>query len=249
VPKHSLLCVFAHPDDENPIGPLLARSAAEGHDVHLISITSGQKGYRPHFDMAAGEALGAIREEEQRAACRALGIHEPFLLGFEDQGISSPPVAEQVAARVREIVNQTRADVLLSWGPDGLTGHIDHRMASNIAACVFQQQARLAYRPRKLYFITFPESRFLANRDPLNRRREFLTVSDEFITTEIDCRDHLAAGLRAIQCHKTQWRPERMVQVHEMYAKLFEGRVYLRLALARVPRPSLRESSIFEGLE
>jgi LmbE family N-acetylglucosaminyl deacetylase len=250
VTKHSLLAVFAHPDDETSVGPLLARYAAEGHDVYLVSITSGQKGFRPHCNMPVGDELGAVREGELRCAAHALGVHEPYLLGFQDQGISTHAVAEEVAARLREIIDQTKPDVLLTWGPDGITGHPDHRMTSNIATVVFQQQGRLAHKPRKLYCLVFPESRFAADPDPLLRKRLFLTVSDDFVTTEIDCRAHLAPALAAIQCHKTQWRPERMLQVHEMYARVFDGRVFLRLALSRVPAPrEARETSLFEGLD
>ncbi|HEY1203530.1 MAG: PIG-L family deacetylase [Bryobacteraceae bacterium] len=248
--KHSVLAFFAHPDDETSSGPLLARCAAEGHDVYLASVTSGQKGFRPHFNMPAGDRLGAVREDELRCAARALGIHEPYLFGFQDQGISTHSVAEEVAARLREIVEETKADVLLTWGPDGITGHPDHRMASNIAAVVFGQQGRLVHKPRKLYFVAFPESRFAADSDPLKRQRPFLTLSDEFVTTEIDCREYLAPALAAIQCHKTQWQPERMLEVHRMYERMFDGRVYLRLAVSRVPsRHDGREASLFEGLE
>jgi LmbE family N-acetylglucosaminyl deacetylase len=123
-------------------------------------------------------------------------------------------------------------------------------MASNIAAVVFGQQGRLVHKPRKLYFVAFPESRFAADSDPLKRQRPFLTLSDEFVTTEIDCREYLAPALAAIQCHKTQWQPERMLEVHRMYERMFDGRVYLRLAVSRVPsRHDGREASLFEGLE
>ncbi len=249
MPKHSLLAIFAHPDDENGVGPLLASYAAEGHDVWLVSITSGQKGYRAHFGMPVGDELGRVREDELRCSARALGIHEPFLLGYQDQGIAPSAVAEEVAAKLRDIIAQTRADVLLTWGPDGITGHIDHRQCCAITTCIFQQQAKLAYKPRKLYFLCFPESLFLANPDPLDRKRHFLTVSDEFITTIVDTRDCLDAGLKAMQCHKSQWRPERMVQVHGMYVRLFGAKAYLRLELTRLPRPTAIETSLFEGLD
>ncbi len=166
--------------------------------------------------MPAGDGLGAVREDELRCAARALGIHEPYLPGFQDQCISTHAVAEKVAARLRQIVEETKADVLLTWGPDGITGHPDHRMASNIASVVFQQQGRLVHKPRKLYFVVFPESRFAADADSLKRRRSFLTVSEEFVTTEIDCRGYLAPALAAIQCHKAQWLAERMREVHGM---------------------------------
>jgi LmbE family N-acetylglucosaminyl deacetylase len=249
VPKHSLLAIFGHPDDESGVGPMLARYAAEGHDVWLVSITSGQRGFRAHFNMPIGDELGRVREEELRCSARALGIHEPFLLGYQDQGIAPSSVAEEVAGKLRDIIAQTRADVLLSWGPDGITGHIDHRMSSALASCVFQQQAALAYKPRKLYFLAFPESLFLANPDPLDRKRHFLTVSDEFVTTVIDTREYLDVGLKAMQCHKSQWRPERMAQVHQMYTRLFGAKAYLRLELTRVKRPTAIETSVFEGLD
>lgn len=249
MPKYSLLAVFAHPDDESSVGPMLARYAAEGHAVHLVSITSGQKGYRPHFNMPTGAGLGAVRETELREAARALGIREPVLFGFEDQGISTNEAAQQVASRLRDLIAETRADVLVTWGPDGITGHPDHRMASNITEVVFQQQSLLAYKPSKLYYIAFPESRFAADPNPLNRKSLFLTVSDEFITTEVDCREYLAAGLSSIQCHKSQWRAARMLEVHGMYDRVFLGRAYLRLALSRVRiRTEGREESVFEGL-
>jgi LmbE family N-acetylglucosaminyl deacetylase len=205
---HSILAVFAHPDDETSVGPMLARYAGQGHPVYLASLTSGQKGVRPDYGLAAGEELGSVREEELRCACRQLGIHEPFLLRFQDQGIASPAVIEQVAARLRELVDQTRAEVIVTWGPDGITGHPDHRAAGDIATLVFQQQGLLRHTPRKLYYVALPESRLAEMPEALGRNRTFYPVSDAFITTQVDCREHIEAGLRAIECHQSQWSPE-----------------------------------------
>jgi LmbE family N-acetylglucosaminyl deacetylase len=247
--KPAALAIFAHPDDETLIGPLIARYAHEGHDFHVISITSGQKGVRPHYGLAAGEELGAVREEELRCSCRALGAREPILLGFQDQGIGSPAAIDQVAARVRAIINQTRPDVILSWGPEGLTGHVDHCVSSGIATLVFQRPSVLEHQPRKLYYITFPESRFLKTPDPMNRRKPMFFVADEYITTEVDCRAYVAQAEAAIDCHNTQWRPERKQELKKMYADFFGGRVWLRLAMSRSGYPAQRESCIFERLD
>lgn len=246
---HSILAVFAHPDDETSVGPMLARYAREGHAVYLVSVTSGQKGVRPDYGLAKGDELGAVREQELRCACRQLGIHEPFLLRFQDQGIASSAVIEQVAARLRELIDLTRADVVVTWGPDGITGHIDHRVTGEIATLVFQQQSLLRYKPRKLYYVALPESRLAGMPEPLRRGRLIYTVSDVFITTEVDCREDVEAGLGAIECHRTQWGPERMKQMKEMYARVHGGRVFLRLAVSSVPHPNGRETSILDGLE
>jgi len=244
--KHSILAVFAHPDDEMSVGALLARLAAGGHDVYLASVTSGQKGARAHAGIPAGEALGRAREEELRCAALQLGIHEPFLLGFEDQGIAAPAVMEQVARRLRLIFEETRPDVVITFGPDGVTGHPDHRITGEIATLVFQQQGLLAHKPRKLYYVALPESLF--ERHPLGRERTLYTVSDVFITTEIDCRDSLEASLRALECHRSQFAPELMSRLRDLHAELLAGRVFLRLALSAGGSPGSRERSIFEGL-
>ncbi len=249
MPKHSILAVFAHPDDETTSGPLLAKYARAGHDVYLASITSGQKGVRKHFGMMAGAELAAVREGELRCAAAQLGIHEPFLLGFEDQGISGTAAAVEVAKAVRGVIEQTRPDVIVTWGPDGITGHVDHRAASDVATLVFQQQGLLEHKPRKLYYVAFPESRFELTPAALRRGRTLYSVSDAFITTEEDCGECIEAAIGAIECHKSQWAPDFMEQFKEMYRRVFAGRVYLRLALSfGISKNGRRESSILDGL-
>ncbi len=249
MPKHSILAVFAHPDDEMGVSALLAKYAREGHDVYLASVTSGQKGVRAHFGMPAGNELGAVREGELRCAARQLGIHEPFLLGYQDQGISSTHMVDEIAGRVRELFEQTLADVVITWGPDGITGHVDHGATGGIVTLAFQQQGLLHHKPRKLYYLVLPESRILEVPAPLRRGRPLHTVSDPFITTEVDCREFLEPGLRAIECHRSQFAPERMKQFKEMNSRVFRDRISLRLALSTVPPPTGREDSILTGLE
>ncbi len=246
--RRSILGIFAHPDDETTVGPLVARYAQSGNDVYLVSITSGQKGIRPHANVPAGPELGRMREDELRCAARALGAHEPFLLGCEDQGIAPTSVSEHVLVKLREIIEETLADVVLTFGPDGLTGHPDHRIACDLATVAFQEQGRLRHKPRKLYYVAFPESRLAGSPDPLNRRRPFYMVSDAFLTTVLDCRAWLPAALAAIECHKTQWSPQRMLEIKGVYTRLLDGCVYLRLALSTAPAAT-RETCILEGLD
>ena len=228
---HTLLAVFAHPDDEFTVGPLLARCAAEGHRAFLASITSGQKGAAPHAGIPPGDALGALREEELRRAAAALGIPEPLLLGFQDQGITTPDVADAVAGRLRSIIADLHPDVLITLGPDGITGHPDHRAASAIVTEVFQERRRLAWWPRKLYYTALPDSLLGAIPPPFDARLR--TTADAFITTVVDCRAWLDAAGAAIRCHRTQWTPERMDQFDSLNRTVLGGRVHLRLAMAK----------------
>jgi LmbE family N-acetylglucosaminyl deacetylase len=246
--KRCILAVFAHPDDETSVGPLLAKYAGEGHEVYLVSFTSGQKG-AAHTNIPPGEQLGSVREGELRCAAERLGIHQPLLFRFQDQGICDPVVMEKAAERLRAVINQTKPDVLITFGPGGLTGHLDHIAASEITTHVFQQQGLLQHRPKKLYYVAFPESRLQNVSDSLESRRPLHLVSDCFITTEIDCRAFLEKAYAAIQCHKTQFPPQRMAWLKEMFSKILEGRAFLRLALSTAPFPRERETSLFEGFE
>jgi LmbE family N-acetylglucosaminyl deacetylase len=247
--KHTLLYLGAHPDDETTLAPLLGKAVKDGHRVHIVTITSGQRGVRPHFGMEAGEALGEIRAEEFRASVRTLGATQAWLLGYQDGAIAALDPFWDIVGSVRRVVNEVKPDVIVTFGPDGLTGHLDHRTASEVATIVFQRRWLLECEPKKLYYYGFPESVFGGDANPINRKRDFLLVSDQFITTVVDCSDVAENSLRSLECHKSQWRPERMEQLKYVYRDLMRGRVYLRLALTTLPWPSKRERDIFEGLD
>ena len=71
-----LMCIFAHPDDETlGVGGIIARYAAQGTEVFLLTATRGQRGW-PWEDKPypGAETLGRQRETELRAAARELGI-------------------------------------------------------------------------------------------------------------------------------------------------------------------------------
>src|SRR5678815_1691668 len=86
----TLVLIMAHPDDETPVAPILARYAREGVQVYLIIATgggagAGQQGHIPRPETTvAGEDLVRQRAEEARCASLALGIQPPILLGFPD---------------------------------------------------------------------------------------------------------------------------------------------------------------------
>src|ERR1700682_1394237 len=59
----TLLAVFAHPDDETLVGPLLASYARRGGRVRLAIVTDGGQGVRPHAGIPAGPQLATARAE------------------------------------------------------------------------------------------------------------------------------------------------------------------------------------------
>src|SRR5512146_1346015 len=67
-PPKTILAVFAHPDDERIVGPLLAGYARSGVRTLLVIATDGRKGVTPHAHIPAGDSLARVRAGEARCA-------------------------------------------------------------------------------------------------------------------------------------------------------------------------------------
>ena len=79
-----ILAVFAHPDDEQSIAPLLVKSVEEGIEVTLVIATDGRLGVNEYTDYEAGDGLAAIRKEEMLCAAQKLGV-KLIHLNYHDQ--------------------------------------------------------------------------------------------------------------------------------------------------------------------
>jgi LmbE family N-acetylglucosaminyl deacetylase len=151
---------------------------------------------------------------------------------------------EEIAAKLRELIDRLRPEVLITWGPDGLTGHQDHRATGNIVSQVFQQHGKLTFRPSRLYYVAWPESVLAAAPPPFNGPGFGRAVADDLITTAIDCAKDTPAAYKAISCHKTQWDSATMKHFDEMNVKVLAGKIYLREAYA-AKRGNRKEPDLF----
>jgi LmbE family N-acetylglucosaminyl deacetylase len=124
-----LLGVWAHPDDEAYLSAgLMGRVCDAGHHVTVVTATRGEKGTTdPHdFDQ---DHFGEVRERELRASLAELGVTDVRLLGHRDGETDLVP-DETAIESIVAIVRDVRPDVIVTFGPDGITGHIDHRLVS-----------------------------------------------------------------------------------------------------------------------
>lgn len=138
--KKLLFGIFAHPDDEafGPAGTLLLESKL-GTEVHLLALTNGSAGTNP--DNVAD--LGAIRLEEWEAAGELMNVSSAHSLGFTDgtlNNITMQDASQQITRIIRNELNNQIESVeveLMSFDLNGLTGHIDHIVASRAAHFAF----------------------------------------------------------------------------------------------------------------
>jgi LmbE family N-acetylglucosaminyl deacetylase len=137
--KRVIIGIFAHPDDESfMVAPTLIKEIHEGAEVHLITLTTGQHGTNPdgHTD------LGAIRLEEWQRAGSLIGAKSLHALAYTDGALANKDidmmVADITAIASTVLANHPESRIeFMSFDTNGITGHIDHIVASRAACLAF----------------------------------------------------------------------------------------------------------------
>jgi len=224
----TLLAVFAHPDDETMVGPLLAHYASLPRTrVVLAVVSNGEKGVTPFANIPAGEALAAVRTKEAACACEALGAEAPILLGLPDGGLNSSQVLADMAAKLKDVIGKVRPDAIVTWGPDGGYGHPDHRLVS----AVVTQLVQAGGMTRLLFYAGLPKSRLES--DAMKELRfpaPFAPVLDDLLTTRVPYSEADANRARqSLKCHTSQFTPASMELISALTEKIHAGHMHLRL--------------------
>lgn len=220
----TLVAVFAHPDDERIVGPLLARYAGEGHAVYLVIATDGSKGVREHAGVPAGDSLAHVRAGEARCATEELGIHPPILLGLEDAGLASFASLARLRQEARRVFRDLEPDVIISFGPEGGTGHPDHRLVGAVVTEVVQTGGEGI--PSALYYPSLPAERM---EEAPPARPEVTTIPREHLPVAVPfAPEDFEAGRRAFACHHSQYTGAEMNAIMRYLEHGFDGAVHLR---------------------
>ena len=144
---HSLLAVFAHPDDESiACGGLLAWCAHLGVDVSLLCMTRGEHGQGTVGD------VGRTRGRELGAAAGALGISTVTLREHED-GMLSWLAADDLRPEIEEAIHEHRPEVVITFDSDGLYWHPDHIAVHELTTGAV---LKLDDAAPALYYVTLP---------------------------------------------------------------------------------------------
>jgi LmbE family N-acetylglucosaminyl deacetylase len=216
------LFFHAHPDDEAiTTGGTMAKLADEGHRVVLVTATGGELGEVPDGLLAPGETLAERRAEELAAACDALGVARHLFLGYRDSGMDGTPAnddpecfwqadVDEAADRLRAVLEEEGAAVLVAYDSNGNYGHPDHIQVHRVGL----RAGEAAGVPR-VFMATTNRDHLLALADSANElglpmddeQRAFideLGVRDHEITTAVDVSDYLGHKRRAMEVHASQ---------------------------------------------
>lgn len=161
--KKLIFGVFAHPDDEafGPAATLLKETKA-GSELHLILLTAGEAGMNPDNDAN----LSHKRLKEWHDAAALLGATGTHYLGYKDGHLNNRSLIK-IADQIQEIVLKTAKNApinteieFITFDFSGISGHIDHIVATRAACLVFYRikpndsrftKIRLFCLPKTLY--------------------------------------------------------------------------------------------------
>ena len=221
----TVLFFHAHPDDETLFtGGTMARAAAEGHRVVLVTATRGERGLDRARVLTAGETLGERREGELRDAAKRLGVDRLEFLGYQDSGIEGDDAqgfcqasAEEAAQRLAAVITDEAADVFVTYDERGIYGHPDHLQVHKVGLRAAQLSA-----VGSVFLATVDRDRLqaifkLAEPVGLNIEDETLDwavtagVAAERITVEVDVSGYADAKHDALAAHQTQFPPGSIV--------------------------------------
>ncbi|HVT66838.1 MAG TPA: N-acetyl-1-D-myo-inositol-2-amino-2-deoxy-alpha-D-glucopyranoside deacetylase [Trebonia sp.] len=255
--ERSLLLVHAHPDDESiGTGATMARYAAEGTRVTLVTCTLGELGeiIPPDLRHLLPDELARHRIGELERACRALGVEDHRFLGgegrYRDSGMMGLPDnddprcfwqanIEEAADALAKVIEEVEPGAIVTYDANGGYGHPDHIQAHRVTVRAHE----LAGGQAKLYATAMPRS-VLARAVELPGDSWFIrntdlsaAVPDERVTTEIDATRYLDAKRAAMRAHETQITVDGdyFALSNELGQRILATEYYTRLGARRAP--------------
>ncbi len=212
--KHAqVLVVTPHPDDaEYGVAGTVARWTGEDKEVVYVVCTNGDKGTSDP-GMSPDE-LARIREEEQSAAARMLGVKEVIFLRHEDQALEDTPEFRKELVR---LIRMYKPEIVVSADPyRRYVWHRDHRITGQVTLDAVFPYAR--------DHLSYPD--LMEEGITPHKVREVMLWGSEDINYRVDITPTFSLKLAALRCHRTQVGhippqdlEERIRERHEEIAK------------------------------
>ena len=254
----NLSAVFAHPDDDTyGIAGSVGKHAGSDLEIAVVMTTSGEAGQIADPSLATREGLASVREEEDRESWAALGFAPAIhFLRYPDGGVADVPQESLVAVYLATL-QEARPDVVVTFGPEGITGHSDH-IAVGAAATAAFHAARAAGADgfhRLLYSCVarsaidrFNELLRERGLPPIDPTQPFQPrgVPDDEVGMMVDCSDVYERKLEALRRHRTQAELEDVP--FELWRELLGTESFV-VAYPERERGAPVLADLFEGLE
>ena len=207
--RRCILGVFAHPDDETSCaGGTLSRYAQTGVEVYVATATRGEQGMLgTHGQVVRREDLPRVRETELCTVLHMYGAKPPIFLGYRDQEVSRAN-ADELIAKIAAVMAAVTPDVVLTFGPLGLSGHPDHVAVHHATVAAFHRyHHRITAQPRLYYKALLPAA--------VQALGLTLTGPEVQPTVLIDITAQKALKVRALRTYTTQEDAQHLAELIE----------------------------------
>lgn len=202
----TVMGVWAHPDDETfSMAGIMAMAAQNGQKVVCITATRGEAGVQDESRWPS-DRLADIRTSELKAALNVLGVTEHIFLDYADGGCADVD-SNQAVQQITKLIDIYQPDTIFTFGPDGLTGHIDHSTVSAWAVAA----AKLATKKPAVYFALQTTGQYDAMMHADKHLNFFFNIDKPPTKDECDCdlcfclgADYLALKMRALAAMPSQ---------------------------------------------
>jgi len=209
-----IMVITPHPDDaEFGVSGTVARWVSEGKDVIYVVCTNGDKGTSdPNIKP---NELARIREQEQRAAAKLLGVRDVIFLGYPDQTLEDTPEFRKEIVRLIRIY---RPETVVTADPyRRYIWHRDHRITGQVVLdAVF---------PYSRDFLAYPD--LLEEDLQPHKVSEVLLWASEDPNYRSDITDTFDIKIAALRCHKSQIEdnlpPDWEDRLRQWFRSLAEG--------------------------
>jgi LmbE family N-acetylglucosaminyl deacetylase len=275
-PARSLMVIVAHPGDEAfGFGGAIAQAAAAGAYVVVVGATRGRFDprlvekapapggrNRPVDRPVIWRNLDTVREDEMRRSVTVLGVRVLRMLDYAEEGLATEDF-DELTGRIVEAIRMHRPEVILTFGPEGVTGDSDHVVISRATDAAFVRAGEplayeddleedlVAWRAAKLYHLVVPVEQLAM----LGARAPAAYGSPEGSDTlTLELRELTELKLAAIGRHVSQtgtagafrdWSPEERDQyLSTEHYRLARSNLPIAAGAAGAPR----ETSLWEGL-
>ena len=207
--RRCILGVFAHPDDETSnAGGSFTRFARDGVEVHVLTATRGENGTLGTGGLSIlREELPSVREEELRGVLQLYGAQPPILLDYVDQMLKEVNF-EGLVEEVVAVMDRVRPDVVITFGPHGISRHDDHVAIHKAAVGAFHQYRLLTDEEPRLFYTALPKK--MADGYGLG-----LDGPEVEPTALIDITQCKAIKIQALRMYRSQEDAQRLAEMME----------------------------------
>ncbi|MFA6098578.1 MAG: PIG-L family deacetylase [Patescibacteria group bacterium] len=208
-----ILVFTAHPDDESyAAAGTLYKNFKQGGENYLFCASLGEKG-KSHLKKEISELkLKRVRKKELLAAGRILHIKKIVFAGVPDGKIQK--YARLLYTKGLKIANKIKPDFILSFGPDGISGHLDHigigKIARKIAGKKHIKFVTFAFPP----VITGKALKWLASR----RKSKHYARKIKYLKPTLKILIDPAIKKKALLKHRSQMEGRRLFTGFPEYA-------------------------------